>query len=384
MNRQNAWGWPFAAALIAFSIALSAPVWAQNDNWNQPSDNWNQAPNQDDQDQVPDPPSRVARLNFEQGSVSFQPGGEGDWVDAVPNRPLTSGDNLWTDQGARAELHVGSTSLRVGEQTSVTFLDLDDATLQIRLAQGTVLVRPRHMDDGDLVEIDTPNLAFQITRPGEFRVSVYPDGHTTLVDVFNGRGDAIGGGGTYTVIAGQEASFAGDDNLNYDIETLPRSDDFDRWAFDRDRREDHSRSADYVSSEMTGYEDLDDSGEWSYAGAYGPVWYPTAIPGGWAPYRFGHWAWVAPWGWTWIDDAAWGFAPFHYGRWSLIGGRWGWVPGPVAVHPVYAPALVAFVGGAGFRDWRRWRGCLVSAWPGRGVCPWLSREPQLCDAGERN
>jgi hypothetical protein len=348
MNRHNAWGWPFAAALIAFSIALTAPVWAQNDNWNQPPDNWNQVPNSDDQNQVPDPPSRVARLNFEQGNVSFQPGGEGDWVDAVPNRPLTSGDNLWTDQGARAELHVGSTALRVGEQTSVTFLDLDDATLQLRLAQGTVLVRPRHMDDGDLVEIDTPNLAFQITRPGEFRVSVYPDGHTTVVDVFSGRGDAIGGGGTYTVIAGQEASFAGDENLSYDIETLPGFDDFARWAFDRDRREDQSRSANYVSSEMTGYEDLDDSGEWSYAGAYGPVWYPTAIPVGWAPYRFGHWVWVAPWGWTWVDDAPWGFAPFHYGRWSLIGGRWGWVPGPVAVHPVYAPALVAFVGGAGF------------------------------------
>lgn len=99
---------------------------------------------------------------------------------------------------------------------------------------------------------------------------------------------------------------------------------------------------------MTGYEDLDDSGDWSYAGGYGPVWYPTAIPAGWAPYRFGHWIWVAPWGWTWVDDARWGFAPFHYGRWSLIGGRWGWVPGPVAVHPVYAPALVAFVGGGGF------------------------------------
>src|SRR5205085_3302265 len=47
-----------------------------------------------DQDQnQPDPPSRVGRVNMVQGSVSFQPGGEGDWVDAVPNRPLTSGDN---------------------------------------------------------------------------------------------------------------------------------------------------------------------------------------------------------------------------------------------------------------------------------------------------
>src|ERR1700687_875155 len=59
------------------------------------------AQDQDDQD----PPSVVARMNYSQGSVSFQPGGEGDWVNAVPNRPLTTGDNLWSDQGSRAEMH---------------------------------------------------------------------------------------------------------------------------------------------------------------------------------------------------------------------------------------------------------------------------------------
>ena len=82
---------------------------------------------------------------------------------------------------------------------------------------------------------------------------------------------------------------------------------------------------------------------------YGQVWYPPVSPG-WVPYRQGHWAYVAPWGWTWIDDAPWGFAPFHYGRWVQIGGRWAWTPGAVAVAepPVYAPALVAFIGiGAG-------------------------------------
>jgi len=332
MNRQYARIWPFCAVIIAFSLLLSDHGWAQDDN----------------SDQNSDPPSRVARLNFAQGSVSFQPGGEGDWVEAVPNRPLTSGDNLWTDRNSRAELHVGSTAIRLGSETSVTFLDLDDHNLQLRVAQGTAMVRMRHMDDDDLVEIDTPNIAFQVTRAGEFRVDVRPDGRTTILDVIHGRGEAIGGGSTYIVVAGQEASFTGDDNLTYDIDSLPGSDDFDSWAFDRDRREDQSPSANYVSSEMTGYEDLDDSGSWSYAGVYGPVWYPTAIPVGWAPYRFGHWVWVAPWGWTWVDDAPWGFAPFHYGRWCLVGGRWAWVPGPVAVHPVYAPALVAFVGGGGF------------------------------------
>ena len=45
-----------------------------------------------------DPPSRVARLSYTNGEVSFSPGGTDDWVSAVVNRPMTTGDKLWTDQ----------------------------------------------------------------------------------------------------------------------------------------------------------------------------------------------------------------------------------------------------------------------------------------------
>jgi hypothetical protein len=96
---------------------------------------------------------------------------------------------------------------------------------------------------------------------------------------------------------------------------------------------------------MTGYEDLDEYGDWSYVAGYGPCWRPRAVVVGWAPYRFGHWIYVGPWGWTWVEDEPWGFAPFHYGRWAFVSNGWFWVPGPVVVRPVWAPALVAFVGG---------------------------------------
>jgi hypothetical protein len=336
MNRPKVWSWVVCAAFLLFSSVL--PVRAQNDAYDDPQN---------------DPPGRVARMNFVQGSVSFQPGGEGDWVDAVPNRPMTTGDNLWTDRNARAELHVGSTAIRISSETSLTFLDLDDHATQLRLAQGSVVLNVRHLDDDDSVEIDTPNLSFQVQHNGEYRVDVDPNGRTTLIDVFHGRGEALGGGNNYTVVAGQEARFSGgadrdDQPLSYDIDRLPRDDDFDRWAFDRDRREDRSESASYVSREMTGYEDLDDNGRWDYDATYGHVWIPTRVDAGWAPYREGHWAFVAPWGWTWVDDAPWGFAPFHYGRWCRVRDTWGWIPGPVVVRPVYAPALVAFVGGGGF------------------------------------
>ena len=299
-----------------------------------------------DQDQnQPDPPSRVGRVNMVQGSVSFQPGGEGDWVDAVPNRPLTSGDNLWADQNSRAEMHIGSTAIRLNSETSVTILDLDDRTTQLKLSQGSMILRVRHVDDGDTYEVDTPNLAFDIQRTGEYRIDVSDDGNQTDVSVFSGRGEVTGGGYSYTVVGGQDARFTGNEQLNYDINQLPQHDDFTRWAMDRDHREDGPESADYVSPEMTGYEDLDDYGRWTYVAGYGNVWAPNNVAADWAPYRNGRWVFVQPWGWTWVEDEPWGFAPFHYGRWAYAGSRWCWIPGPVVVRPVYAPALVAFVGG---------------------------------------
>lgn len=109
-----------------------------------------------------DPPGRVARLNYMQGSVSFQPGGETDWVQANPNRPLTTGDNLWVDRNSRGELHIDSTAIRLSGETGISFLNLDDRTVQIQLAQGTLSVHLRRLDGGDAFEIDTPNLAFTL------------------------------------------------------------------------------------------------------------------------------------------------------------------------------------------------------------------------------
>jgi hypothetical protein len=295
-----------------------------------------------------DPPGRVARLNYIQGSVSFQPGGESDWVQASPNRPLTTGDNLWTDRDARGELHIGSSSLRVGSETGITFLNLDDRTVQIQLAQGSLNINVRRLDGGDDYEIDTPNLAFTLQRPGVYRVDVDPSGNATTITVRAGEGEATGAGSDYHMDSGDMATFSGTDSLSYDGGRADRYDDFDNWCRSRDDREEHSQSARYVSRDVTGYDDLDDNGEWRNVPDYGYVWFPTRVDAGWAPYRNGHWVWVAPWGWTWVEDEPWGFAPFHYGRWAEYGGAWCWVPGPVVVRPVYAPALVVFVGGPRF------------------------------------
>jgi len=299
---------------------------------------------QDDED----PPGRVGRLNYMQGSVSYQVSGDQDWVQADPNRPLTTGDNLWVDQNSRGEVHVGSTAIRLSSQTGISFLTLDDRTVQLQLAQGAIEVHVRRLDPGDDFEIDTPNLAFTIDRSGEYVIRTDPDGDTTSIIVREGSGEVTGGGDSWELRPGQLYTFRGTDELSYDAYGAPGYDDFENWCESRDQRENASLSARYVSRDVDGYYDLDDYGDWRNDSDYGPVWVPRGVAEGWAPYQVGHWVYVAPWGWTWVDSEPWGFAPFHYGRWVFVGGYWGWVPGPIVVRPVYAPALVAFVGGGGF------------------------------------
>jgi uncharacterized protein DUF6600 len=302
-----------------------------------------------------DPPSRVARLAYAHGNVSFNPAGTDDWVSAVVNRPMTTGDKLWSDDGARAELHLGFAVIRLSDHTGFSFLNLTDDVTQLRLTEGTLNIRVRRLGDDETFEVDTPNLAFSILRAGSYRINVNEAGDATVVAVREGQGEITGGGSAYTVHAREEGVFSGTDQLEADIQRFRGDDDdFDQWCYERDRREDHSVSSRYVSDDVVGYEDLDEYGGWRPVPEYGNVWFPHTVVVGWAPYRYGHWVWIAPWGWTWVDDEPWGFAPFHYGRWVVVGGVWGWVPcapRPAVVtvayvRPVYAPALVAWVGGA--------------------------------------
>jgi hypothetical protein len=303
-----------------------------------------------------DPPSRVARLGYTHGSISFQPAGTDDWVSAVVNRPITTGDKLWADNESRAELHIGSASLRISSNTGFSFLNLTDSVTQIQLTSGSLRVRVKRLDEDETFEIDTPNLAFSVLRPGTYRINVNEGGDATIITVRGGEGEVTGGGSAFTVHAHEVGNFNGTDQLTADVEGYQNDDDddFDAWCADRDRHEDLSQSARYVSPDVIGYQDLDGNGDWRPVPEYGTVWFPRTTIEGWAPYRYGHWAYVYPWGYTWIDDAPWGFAPFHYGRWINYGGVWGWVPAPppapgiVYVRPVYAPALVAWVGGPHF------------------------------------
>ena len=298
---------------------------------------------------VAEPPSRAARLGYIVGAVSFSPAGHPDWVRAAINRPMTNGDRLWTGGDSRAELQIGGAAIRMGPSTSMVLLNLDDRITQVQLSQGTIKVRVRSLGPRQTFEVATPNLAFTLRRPGEYRIEVDRNDGATAVFVQNGVAEVYGDRSSYTLNARQGYRFYDTNLSDYDTLTALREDDLDRWSRQRDRLGDRSVSARYVSYEVVGYEDLDANGTWRVDPNYGNVWMPRRVAANWTPYRDGHWSWVDPWGWTWVDDAPWGYAVSHYGRWANINGSWAWVPGPRRERAVYAPALVAFVGGKNFQ-----------------------------------
>lgn len=294
-----------------------------------------------------DPPDRAARLSYASGDIGLLPAGTKDWASADLNRPLTRGDKLSSGDGARAELELDGAALRVDGDTDVGFLELNDQLAQMELTQGTLDLSVRQLGQGQSYEIDTPTVALVVDQPGSYRVDIGRDGQSTRITDFDGHATVYGENNAQRdLVAGRSYRFVDSTLDTVQLSDIDGGDDFDAWNEARDRRYADSESRRYVSDDVVGYQDLDRYGDWRSDPDYGEVWYPAHVDAGWAPYRDGHWAYIAPWGWSWVDDSPWGFAPYHYGRWAYVGDAWGWVPGPIAVRPVYAPALVAFVGGA--------------------------------------
>lgn len=294
-----------------------------------------------------DPASRVARISYLQGSVSMQIGNSDEWAQARINRPLTSSDQVWTDTGSRAELQIGMATIHLDQNTQLGLMELSDNVLQVQLNQGVLNLTVRGMDNADTIEIDTPNSSITIPEPGSYRVEVSDNDDLTIVQVRNGSANVAGERQQYSVRENEQLRLRGSDRLNAQFDDLDRMDEFDQWVAARNSRASDATAAQYVDGDVVGYEDLDDYGNWRWEAGYGNVWYPSQVVSSWSPYRFGHWDWISPWGWTWVDDAPWGFAPFHYGRWAQVHDHWCWVPGSREVRAVYAPALVAWVGTPG-------------------------------------
>jgi hypothetical protein len=293
-----------------------------------------------------EPPGRVGKISLLAGGVTLGDTRSGDTEVASLNWPITTGHRLSTDRAGRAEVRIGSTTLRLDADTVVDFARVDDEVIQLFVQRGTVALRIRNRELLREIDVLTPRERLVFDDVGRYRVDVDRVAGLTAVTAFVGAARIASGRSSFAVASGQRGELVSAPSYGFQLVGAAR-DLFDDWVLARDQREDDLRSAQYVSRETTGIEALDEYGTWRTVAPYGTVWFPAAVPVGWAPYRHGRWAYIAPWGWTWIDSAPWGFAPFHYGRWAFVAGAWCWVPGAIVPRPRYAPALVAWYGAPG-------------------------------------
>jgi hypothetical protein len=312
-----------ALAAVASIVAFSSPAYALND-----------------------PPSQVGRLAFTEGTVSFHDDQQTGWSPAVINTPLTSGDSVWTEPNARSEISVAGTRVRMDGATQLNMLEIDDSQTRLQVGQGRVDIKTYSLDPNVPYQVVTPRGTISLRQQGDYYVEAGSTQDATRLGVRSGAAQIQSlNGQTLTVRPGQVGEIYGDAGtpqlrtINSAPPALPAS-----WAA-RDRQVNYDLPAQYLSAGVTGYEDLNTYGSWSNDSQYGNVWTPRSVPSGWQPYKTGHWSYVQPWGWTWVDEQPWGYAPYHYGRWANSGNRWVWVPPQRQAAPVYAPALVAFIGG---------------------------------------
>ncbi|MEJ6001710.1 DUF6600 domain-containing protein [Paucibacter soli] len=293
-----------------------------------------------------DPPGRVARVSELNGEAWLFDVESKEWLQLGRNHTISEGDRLRTDPGARMALRIGSSSLWVDERSDIEFSQLDDERIELRVDQGSLALRLRNAESAAETRLRTREGRFSFEREGFYRVDALDRGSRALSWQGRMRFESRDGGDARPVWldANEQAEFWWANGPRAERQRL-EVDAFTDWALARSRSDGEAISYRYVSPEMTGAEDLDRYGRWENAPDHGPVWIPVQVAPDWAPYRDGRWVWSRHWGWTWVDDAPWGFAPFHYGRWVHYRARWCWVPGRYVARPVYAPALVAWVGG---------------------------------------
>jgi hypothetical protein len=325
-----------------------------------------------------DPTAEAGRLSYVTGDVTIQPAGVDDWGQAAANLPLGPGDRIYTYWNGRAEIQVGQTFVRVGPNTDVTFEDARPDRIDFGLAQGVLHVHSFGFWQGQSLHVDTPSGSGALNQPGDLRVEVPGNDNVAIYTNMGNNAWVSGAGGFGQGLGyGQTLEMIGSNPVTPQWLQTAGPDDLDAWSQMRDQQIANAQSYRYVSPEMPGAYELDANGSWMQSPDYGPVWFPNNVAYGWQPYHNGHWMNHAPWGWVWVEDEPWGYAPFHYGRWVQVSGRWGWLPGPVAAHPIWSPALVVFAGGI------QVGGVGVSAWfplgPGEPYHPWYPASPRYMD-----
>jgi hypothetical protein len=294
--------------------------------------------------------TRLARLSYLEGNVSFQHASDVDWSSASINLPLEPGDRIYTGPEGRAEIQFDDGSaIRLAENTDIEILSLRQELIQIRMMIGLSTLTVR--GDADF-EINTPAAAFNAVRDGVYRFDVIENGDTDAI-VRKGELEAANNDFARRILPGELMHLSPEHKGSPEVSQYDRRDEWDEWT---DRRNADLRvygNVRYLPDNVNiGASDLDRYGRWVNVESYGTVWVPYDMVDDWAPYSYGRWCYRPFYGWTWVSYEPWGWLPYHYGSWyrsSMYG--WCWIPGPAFSFNFWSPGLVTFYSGPGWISW---------------------------------
>jgi hypothetical protein len=295
----------------------------------------------DDDDETPDITARVARISFLSGEAKIKHAGDRDWERATQNLPIVEGDEISTNRGARLEIQFNRDNyLRISENAYLKITTLRDEGIAVSLPEGVLSLRVLNFDkDRESFEIDAPRTTVAVQQAGMYRVDAGSKNNSEIrVSVTDGgQARVYSENAGFSLRSGRSAEIQIAGNYAGEYETSDASkyaDEFDTWALQRDaiiaKRLQNAGYDKYYDNDVYGAEDLSEYGEWIHTRKYGYVWKPyrnaTSSYADWSPYRYGHWRWIPPYGWTWINDEPWGYATYHHGRWVYIDNNWAWTP----------------------------------------------------------
>jgi len=249
--------------------------------------------------------------------------------------------------------------LRLAPNTQVRFVELNPGSRQMQLGAGTVDLAELQGADGG-AQIETPSVTVRPNQSGDYRVSVTANGQT-FVTARSGSATVGTGTGSQTITPGSTlVAYGPYANPSISLQGAIGYDSFDQFNISRDQSIASAYNANpYLSPQLAGYSNLANYGSWQNVPGYGWAWAPNnQNQNNFAPYQNGQWAWEPASGYTWVDNAPYGYPTTHYGSWfnNPSYGGWLWQPpgyqyqtSSSALSSAWLPAVVSFfiTGGSG-------------------------------------
>lgn len=294
-----------------------------------------------DDDETPEVTDRVARISFLDGEAKIRRNGSEDWELAALNLPLVEGDEIATDASSRVEIQFDKdTHLRLDGGSFLRLSTLKDEGIAVSLSVGKLSLLTSAFDKArSYFEVDAPKVTLAVQRSGRYFIDAGEKGDSEVRVSIDRDGEArvYSDSAGFTLKNDRTARIYIDGPNAGEWQTssgVSMSDDFASWLNDREdivvRRLNDAHYGKYYDPDIYGADDLGDNGDWINTDDYGYVWRPsrlaTAQYANWSPYRYGHWRWMPPFGWVWVNDEPWGWATYHHGRWFMHNGGWVWSP----------------------------------------------------------